>query len=75
MVYFNVTNPFPAIGGLYSMTEVNPNPTYPKLKYTKGYIGARVTDVSHYKKIIEILDWNDVDLQYIVQDYSPKWAV
>ena len=56
MVYFNVTNPLPAISGLYSMTEVNPNPTYPKLKYTKGYIGVRVTNVSHYKKIIENLD-------------------
>ena len=36
IVYFNVTNPLPAFGGLKSMTEVNPNPTYPKLKYTKG---------------------------------------
>ena len=56
MVYFNVINPLPAIGGLYSITDVNPNPTYPKLKYTKGHIAVRVTNVSHYKKIIEILD-------------------
>ena len=75
MVYFNVTNPLPAIGGLCSTTEMNPNPTYPKLKCTKGYIGVRVPNVSHYKKIIEILDQNELDLQYLVQDHPPKWTV
>ena len=74
-VWCNITNPLPAIGGLYSMTEVNPNPTYPKLKYTKGYVGVRVTNVSHYRKIVEILERNEQDLQHIVQDFAPKWAL
>ena len=56
------------------MTEINPNPTYPKLKYTRGFVGVRVTNVSHYKRIIEILDRNELDLQYVIQDYAPEWA-
>ena len=74
MVYYNITNPLPAIGGLYSMTEINPNPTYPKLKYTRGFVGVRVTNVSHCKRIIEILDRNELDLQYVIQDYAPEWS-
>ena len=75
MVYYNITNSLPAIGGLCSMSEINPNPTYPKLKYTRSFVGVRVTNVSHYKKITEILDRNKIDLQYVLQDYPPKWAL
>ena len=75
MVYFNITNPLPIIGGVYNMTEVNPNPTYLKFKYTKGYVGVRVTNVSNYRKIIEISGRNEQHLQFLVQDLTPKWAL
>ena len=35
MKYYNLTTPLPAVGGIYDMYKVNPNPNYPTLKYTK----------------------------------------
>ena len=32
MKYYNITTPLPAVGGLYDMNKINPNPTYPTLK-------------------------------------------
>ena len=33
MKYWVVSNPLPAVGGLYNMYNADPNPSYPKLKY------------------------------------------
>ena len=49
MLYNNITNPLPAIGGLYSMFKENDNPTYPMLKYTKGFVGVQVNNLHSYK--------------------------
>ena len=48
MLHKNITNPLPAIGGLYSIRELQDNPTYPKLKYTKGYVGVQVNNLLSY---------------------------
>ena len=64
MKYWVVSNPLPAVGGLYSMYNPDPNPNYPKLKYAKGFIGIRVSNVHNYK-----LERNWMELQYRVQDY------
>ena len=50
MKYWVVSNPLPAVGRLYNMYNVDPNPSYPKLKYAKGFIGIRVSNVHNYKK-------------------------
>ena len=56
--YYNITTPLSAVGGIYFVNKVNPNPNYPTLKYTKGFIGVRATNVHNYKMIVEILDRN-----------------
>ena len=66
MLYKNITNPLPAIGGLYFMYELQDNPTYPKLKYTKGYIG-----VCYMLCWVEILERNKEVFQYVVKDNCP----
>ena len=73
MKYFNITNPLPAIGGVYNRTEENDFPDYPCLPYTKGFIGIRVQIVANYKSIIEILDRNWMEFKYRIQDYGPQW--
>ena len=75
MKYYNLTTPLPAVGGIYDMYKVNTNPNYPTLKYTKGYTGVRVTSVQHYKTIVEILDRNKDELQYLVQEIPPPWGL
>ena len=74
MKYWVVSNPLPAVGGLYSMYNVDPNPSYPKLKYAKGFIGIRVSNVHNYKQMIDILERNWMEFQYEVQDYPPNWG-
>ena len=74
MKYWVVSNPLPAVGGLYSMYNPDPNPNYPKLKYAKGFIGIRVSNVHNYKHIIDILERNRMEFQYRVQDYPPNWG-
>ena len=71
MKYYNITTPLPAVDGIYFMNKVSPNPNYPTLKYTKGFIGVRVTSVHNYKIIVEILDQNQNELQYLVQEIPP----
>ena len=73
MKFFNISNPLPAIGGVYSMYDENDSPKYPCLKYTKCFKGVRVQNVANYKCIIEILDRNWMELEYRVQDYEPQW--
>ena len=68
MLYKNITNPLPAIGGLYSMYELQDNPTYPKLKYTKGYVGVQINNLLSYKMVVEILECNKEVFQYVVKD-------
>ena len=70
MLYRNITNPLPAIGGLYSMYELQDNPTYPKLKYSKGYVGMQVNNLS-YKNVVEILECNKEVFQYVVKENCP----
>ena len=75
MKYYILTTPLPAVSGIYDMFKVNPSPNYPTLKYTKGYIGVRVTNVQHYKTIVEILDRNRDQLQYLVPEIPPPWGM
>ena len=56
------------------MTEYNPNSTYPMLKYTRGFVAVRVTNVSHYRQIVNIHERNEADLMCVVQVYAPKWV-
>ena len=66
----------PAVGGIHYMFKANPSPiNYETLKYTKGYIGVRVAKVQHYKEIVEILDRNTHELQYLVQEIPPPWGI
>ena len=74
MKFYNLTTPLPAIGGIYDMYNVNPNPNYPSLKYTKGFIGVRVTNVHNYKLIVDIFNRNEKELQFVVQDIPPPWG-
>ena len=76
MKFWVISNPLPAVGGLYSMYmyALNPNPIYPTLKYTNGFIGIRVVNIHNYRAIIEILECNWMELEYGVQDYPPNWA-
>ena len=66
--YWVVNNWLPAVGRLYNMYNVDPNPSYPKLKYAKGFIGIRISNVHNYKQIIDILDRNWMEFEYKVQD-------
>ena len=45
MKFWVISNPLPAVGGVYSMYAVNLNPNYPALKYTKGFIEIRVANI------------------------------
>ena len=74
MKFYNLTTPLPAIGGIYYMDKVNPNPNYPSLKYTKGFIGVRVTNVQDYKLIVDILKRNEKELQFVVQEIPQPWG-
>ena len=74
MKYWVISNPLPAVGGVYSMYREDPNPNYPKLKYAKGFIGIRVSNVHNNKQIIDILERNWMEFQYRVQDYPPNWV-
>ena len=77
MKFYNLTTPLPSVGGIHDMFKANnPNPiNYESLKYTKGYTGVRVTNVQHYKEIVEILDRNKHKLQYLVQEIPPPWGI
>ena len=76
MKFYNLTIPLPAVGGIHDMFKANPIPiNYETLKYTKGYIGVRVTNVQNYKEIVEILDRNIHELQYLVQEIPPPWGI
>ena len=76
MKFYNLIMPLPAVGGIHDMFKANLNPiNYETLKYTKGYIGVRVTSVQHYKEIVKILDRNKHELQYLVQEISPPWGI
>ena len=58
-----VSNPLPQVNAPeYRMYEVNPNSSYKCFKYTKGFVGIRVSNVANYKEIIEILNRNWVNL-------------
>ena len=74
MKFYNLTTPLPAIGGIYYMGKVNPNLNYPSLKYTKGFIGVRVTNVHNYKLIVDIPKRNKKELQFVVQEIPPPWG-
>ena len=50
------------------MYEVNPNPNYPTMKYTKGFIGTIVANIQNYREIIQILERNWKTFEYRVQD-------
>ena len=52
---------------MYSMYELQDNPTYPKLKYTKGYVGVQVDNLM----VVEILERNKEVFQYVVKDNCP----
>ena len=71
MLYKNVTNPLPAVGGLYDMYELQDNPTYPKLKYAKGYVGVKVNNLLSYKNVVDILERNKEVFQYVVKENCP----
>ena len=59
MKFWVVSNPLPQVKRPeYRMHEVNPNPSYKCYKYTKGFIGTRVSNVHHYKEIIDTLNCN-----------------
>ena len=72
MKFYNLTTPLPAVGGIHDMFKANRNLiNYETLKYTKGYIGVRVTNVQHYKEIVK----NQHELQYLVQEIPPPWGI
>ena len=71
MKFFNISNPLPAIGGIYSMYEEIDCPNYPE--NTRKASQELVQNVDNYKCIIEILDRNWMELEYRVQDYEPQW--
>ena len=71
MLYKNITNPLIAVGGLYDMYELQDNPTYPKLKYTKGYVGMQVNNLLSYKNVVDILEHNKEVFQYVVKENCP----
>ena len=56
------------------MYAVNPNPSYPCFKYTKGFIRIRVGNVHNYKAIIDILNRNWMKFDYSVKNYPPIGA-
>ena len=74
MKFWNISNPLPAVEGKYNVYAVNPNPNYPTLKYSKGFIGIRVANIHNYRAIIDILDRNWMIFEYRVQDYPPNWG-
>ena len=49
------------------MYELQDNPTYPKLKYMKGYVGVQVNNLLSYKNVLDILERNEV-FQYVVKE-------
>ena len=71
MLYKNITNPLPAVGGLYDLYELQDNATYPKLKYTKGYVGMQVNNLLSYKNVVDILECIKEVFQYVVKENCP----
>ena len=53
------------------MYELEDNPTCPKLKYTKGYVGVQVNNLYSYKTAVEILECNKEMVQYVVKENCP----
>ena len=75
MKFWVVSNPLPQVNAPECrMYEVNPNPSYKCLKYIKGFVGVRVSNVANYKEIIEILNRNWGEFEHRVQNYPPNWA-
>ena len=73
MKFWVISNPLPQVNK-FDMYAVNPNPTYPCFKYTKGFIGIRVANVHNYKAIIDLSNCNWGELEYRVQNYPPNLA-
>ena len=68
MKFWVVSNPLPQVNApKCRMYEVNPNPSYKCFKYTKGFVGIRVSNVVNCKEIIEILNRNWGEFEYRVQ--------
>ena len=53
------------------MYEVNDNPKYPLLKYTKGFVGVQVNNLHSFKMIVEILEHNKEVFDKIVRENCP----
>ena len=53
------------------MYELEDNPTYPRLKYTKDFIGVQVNNLYGYKMVVEILEHNKEVFQYVVKENCP----
>ena len=47
------------------------NPTYPMLKYTKGYVGVQVKNLLSYKNVVEMLECNKEVFQCVVKENCP----
>ena len=71
MLYKNIINPLPTVGRLYDTYELQDNPTYPKPKYTKGYVGVQVNNLLSCKNVVEILESNKEVFQYVVKENCP----
>ena len=71
MLYKNITNPLPAVGRLYAKYELQDNPTYPKLKYIKSYVGVQLNNLLSYKNVVEILEHNKEVFQCVEKENCP----
>ena len=75
MKFWVISNPLPKTNAPKNrMYEHNENPKYECYKYTKGFIGVRLTNVANYRENIKILDRNWADFEYRVQNYPPNWG-